>query len=501
MFETLRGLVAKLTMGTVVVRGSKIQKGVLVGLVGVIMAYGSVAGIVSVATPWWLGVGDTPRHIDYAWSVYNLHLPTYDEGLQYPVFNQLRGGQYSKQNAAKNPPLFYVIHAPFMGPLMKSGHWHAAIAVGRFINIILGVLCIMALAWAGWLYGGRIKNAMAVSVPAIASLTYDFTVLNQNFASDVLLVLLSTLTIVNWYKLINNGLRRRYVASLILLSILGMATKGTYIVFLVANVLALFLAALLYVKGGRARQIYVATKYSALLGLGVLVAIGWYYVRNRIIAGSWYSNGAGGAGGRVYKSLHTVITSSTLWGMFYTRLSVGKVWSTIWTVVSLVAVIEAVLSNKLSVQKNKKAITLCCLIGLSVLGIFLTQLVWAIGYGGFYFRYFLPVIGVFGLVISYGLLQFCHWRGQLVTILVSGMTLLTVKNIPGLSSIKAMIPESAAAHGVLGKLSVEASHNGIPAFLAVCLVWTAVFGVLIIGWSRWYSRHPEDQARVHSDSV
>jgi len=201
---------------------------VIAGLLGVVFLYVSASGLISVTHPFFTGTnGDTMAHVDMIYRIYNGDLPKASDGIRYQPFIDLGGGNVY-QRASGHPPLFHILHAPIVGPLLNAGEWQKAIALGRALNIFFGILCIFALAWAGWLFGGKRKALFAVAVPALAVLTYRFSRLNTDYALDGLLTLWTTLTLICLYKILQNGLRANYLIFLTLLSVAGMSTKICY---------------------------------------------------------------------------------------------------------------------------------------------------------------------------------------------------------------------------------------------------------------------------------
>lgn len=139
--------VHKYLLGSQEIFGQKIPKYLIVGLLGIVLMYLGVAGAISITAPW-LARGDGSMHVDYAWRLYHGDIPHRTDHVEYKPFIEAQG-RAKPQAAAKNPPLFYAIHAPLIGPLLDSGHWQLGIALGRFLNIMIGIVCIITLSWGG----------------------------------------------------------------------------------------------------------------------------------------------------------------------------------------------------------------------------------------------------------------------------------------------------------------------------------------------------------------
>lgn len=468
----------------------KLPKVLVTGLVGVVLMYIGTAGMVSVVTPWWLGRGDAPRHIDYAYSIYKGDIPQFNDPLRYPKFNELARGNYRNQPAAVNPPLFYIIHAPFVGPLMESGNWKEAIAVGRALNILFGIICILVLAWGGWIFGGKRKELLAIAVPALGALTFNFTALNQNYALDVLLVIFTTVSLILSHTIIQKGVTRKYVILTTILAFAGMATKATYIVFLFTNLLAIIFAFLIHGKGTITKRAIRGTLVSGGIFLFVVFTIGWYYfLQNFIHSGNWVSAAPEGFGSahRKYKTLGYVLTSSELWGFFYEKISATKTSSLLITTMAVAGIASAIDKYKVNLRliaKVKADILLSAgLMLVATAGIFATQIFHAVGYGGFYFRYLLPVLLPIGLVLAYGLLEFRWVRGQLVAIAALVMSLTTIEVIVKGSAIKEIVPGIEHAASVERMIKLAAEHNGFSVLMPIMLYACIGMGAAILGVS------------------
>lgn len=458
-----------------------VPKWTKIGIIGVLLMYIGTAGMLSTSLPWWIGKGDSALHLDYIYRLSSGEIPKYHEFVEYPVFHQIEKGYKTQINrAGNNPPLFYIIHTPFVGPLLNSHNWKTAIGVGRAINMVFGVMAILALAWAGWLYGGKRKALMAVAVPAAGGLMYQFTSLNQNYALDALLVTLGVLTMIVWHKLLDHGFKKPYVWALFLLSIAGMSTKATYAVFVGISVFVIFVVAYLHGKGTNKRRFITGATMSALLGLCILISIGWfYYYWNYKTSGKWYTAELpGDFKSRPYKSLPRVLISSGFWANFYGRITAHVNLSILITVLSAAGLIWAAAKTKLQALKNDKVLAIHILLLLLVFaGTTLTQITHAWGIGNFSFRYFLPAILVFSLFIAYGLLEFKRDRGIIFSLILVAMAINSVYTTARLDNTAAKVPAVTTTQNIIEKLNIANQSNGFPEFVLVLLLLLLAAGV------------------------
>jgi len=463
--------------GSITIRHRSFSKTVLVGVLGVVLLYIGVAGIVSTAVPWG-NKSDTQYHIDYVWEVYNGRLPKFGEGIKYPP---LQNGK-SVHLTASHPPLFYLIHAPFLGPLLNAGKVSEAIAVGRAINIGLGVLCVLALAWAGWVFGGSKRELMAVAVPAIGALMYRFTTLNIVFGNDALVVLFATLAFIFIYKLLKEGLQPKYLIWLGVVSVLGMSSRAPYIVILAISLLAVVVAAIMHGKGKLVRKVAYGVLLSSIIAMAVAVFIGWFYYRNYQASGSWFKSSPDGfTGGRPYKSLWDVLTGSGLWSLFYINSSSAPFISTAVTTMAAAGYLTLKRKKIKVFYKQNRAWTITIiLLVLAVIGILITQIQLAVGYGSINFRYLLPVLMPISLLLAYGLLQFKSTRAQLVSVAAISMGIVTLLPVAASTTVSKLVPAVLGANNYISKIFVATKANNVPNAITVLLLVIFVIGSILL---------------------
>lgn len=387
------------------------------GLLGVVLIYLGIAGSMSLATPATAN-GDTPQHLDYIWRLSKGEFPTRSEGVTYPPFVEIRG--YREQQQAAHPPLFYLLQVPVIAPLLNSGDWQTAIVVGRIYNLLIGVVALLVIAWAGWVFGGDKKHLMTVAVPAVAAIFYRFVRLNLDYSFDALLVIFTTLSLILSYKILTKGLSRNNGIALFVVSVLGMYTKASFIVFLLINLAAIVVSSYLHAHKASKRQDILKgiALAAAILGF-VMLSIGWYYYnRNYKASGHWFTPRLDSyTGGRIPKTLREVITSNDLWSLFYGDYSRYLHISVAFLSFGLAGYLTFT-KQQLKRAINKNTIIIAALFLLAILGTFATQLRHAVGVGSINFRYMLPAMAAFGVVLGYGLLKFELVKGQLVTFFV-----------------------------------------------------------------------------------
>ncbi len=459
----------------------QIPKAMVLGILAVILLYVSAAGFISVSYPWLQADNsDQIAHVDMIYRVYNGDLPQASDGVRYqPFIDQGVGNIY--QRAAGHPPLFHMIMAPFMGPLLNAGEWKKAMAVGRAVNIFIGILTIVALAWAGWLFGGQRKALLAVAVPALGVLTFRFSRVNTDLSMDALLTLLATLTLINLYKIIQNGLKAKYLVFLALLSAAGMATKASYGVFLGLSLLVVIVAS--YIHGGKSRRSIIkgSAIAAAILGL-VIVAIGWYYYfRNYKVSGSLLTPIQGEiASSRPHNSYLDIVAGSNFWSLFYARYSANVVISVIISIFALSGYFAMKKINLIKLKKNAAHLWAIGLMVLAFLGVVATQLMLAHPNGSINFRYLVPAILPISLFLAYGLLEFKWLRGQLVALAAIAMAWTTILWIGLKPSPDGLLQGVGEWGGGIAKIYATLANNDAPSYVATMLFLFFIAGSLLL---------------------
>ena len=460
----------------------QIPRATLLGILAVVLLYVSASGVISVTYPWFRNDNsDTIAHTDMVYRIWNGDLPKASDGLRYQPFIEMGGGNVY-QRASGHPPLFHAMLAPFMGPLLNKGEWKKAIAVGRAVNIFIGILCIFALAWAGWLFGGKRKALFAVAVPALAVLTYRYSRINTDLSMDGLLTLWSTLTLINLYKILQKGLKPKYLIFLMLLNVVGMSTKISFGVFLGLSLLVVIVAS--YIHGNESTRKNIlkgSAAASAILGI-VIVSIGWYYYfRNYKASGSFTTPISEElASGRPHQSYFDIIAGSNFWALFYGRFSANVVTSAVISAFALSGYFGMKKINLIKLTKNKLHMWTIGLMTLAFLGVVATQLTLAHPNGSINFRYILPAILPVSLFLAYGLLEFKWLRGQLVALSAIAMAWTTILWIGLKPTPDGVLQGVGEWGGAISAISKGAESNGIPVVITAGLFFIFAAGAVLL---------------------
>ncbi|MEX1123785.1 MAG: hypothetical protein WEC81_01270 [Patescibacteria group bacterium] len=408
---------------------------VTLGLMGVVFALVCGWGVFATGIPW-SGTADSRLHLDYAWQVGHGELPAFWDGTEAP----LDGYKSEIQFVSHHPPLYYALLAPIVTPLLDAGHVSAAILAARVFSIFIGILCALALAWGGWLVGGKHRALFAVATPAIATALLAFNV-TGDIMNDGLATLFSIAAMVGSILIIQKGLSAKYVWLLALVCLGGMASRSSFIGTLAVVFIAIFIAAFLHGQGRSWRQFFVASGICAVIVTVLIAGIGWFYYHNYQLSGSLFRNRPAGSAQQILhrrnKTLPFVLKSPGLWDMVTTKFY-GKEWKIlpkvgshtvnywlsigVWLYIST-GVFLRWRSSRSSISKTQLAI-----VGLLILQFMIVygqQIAYAVGYGGFNRRYLLPAWLPFGLFLAAGALYWQKLRG-LAVVTIAGLAWLAV---------------------------------------------------------------------------
>lgn len=257
---------------------------------------------------------DEVAHLDYAYQVWHHRLPDFYAGI---VIDPVRGSGVPVQWVSQHPPLFYLLLAPVVGPLIDGGHVLAAGMAARGINIALGAAVVWCVGRAAGGLFPRLRGIGPVAALVTACCSWLLGVSSAVY-NDSLAALASTLMLWGTGATIlrgQSGKRRAVVvvaASVCLLSRLStVAVVAPCLVALVGEGFA---------RGrGRGRIGRWSGLITALVaGLGVLATSGWFYLRNVRLTGSvtgGHPEWAEANLGRHELALDQIVTPASLRGL------------------------------------------------------------------------------------------------------------------------------------------------------------------------------------------
>jgi hypothetical protein len=468
------------------------NKWVVIGVLGAVLAFVGGGGLSVVSVPHLL-TADAPYHLDYAWQIYQGKLPQFSVGPTMPADVSM----HSYHLTGHHPPLYYGVIAPLVGPFIAAGSWEVATIIGRVMTLGIGVLSLLALAWTGWIVGGRYRKMLSVAAPAVAATFVPFVLVSSAIYSDGLLVLMSTLAFALSALLLYRGPRPWNIVCLAIVLLLGMATRVSFTSMFGVALVAVLSSFIIHGKGTLSKNLLRGGGYAAAMGLLMVIGIGWfYYFHNFEASGSFLTNRLNTAEHvRRYKPFLDVITSKNLWylvpfGLFghsLQRLEGFSLNQWLSYLVFLVGVSGSMVwfcNQKLRgfFQKaNLEAMAVGTMfIAYSGL-VFTQQIVYATGYGMYNPRYLLPAWVVAGVVIGMGMLIWQR-RGVIAVAAMAAGWAVVINWL-----VYTLVTEAhfSVEQGWFHMLQSAATDNGFPAAAIPILLTIIAAGVLLVGVSLW----------------
>jgi len=254
-----------------------------VGIVGLVASIACAAAAFAALSPA-LNTGDETAHMDYAYQVWMGHLPVFEHGL---LWKPPAGSVPPVQWEAQHPPLFYLLAAPIVGPLINGGHWLAATMAGRAFCVVIAAACVLAMSWAGSLVSTRRRLAWAITVPAVVAPMTLFMRVGGSFYIDNLAVFFSALALGVAILVVRFGLTPRRVVAAAALAAAGMLTDASFAVTLLVLSGALVLGVWLHDDRKWRARIVRSAVVGAIPLLAAAAASGWFYLRNKHLTGSF----------------------------------------------------------------------------------------------------------------------------------------------------------------------------------------------------------------------
>lgn len=235
------------------------------------------AVLASIAVAWSdapLSSGDEAAHLDYVIDVWHGHLPVFEDGLTIrPPFGVAPPVQW----VAQHPPFFYAVLAPIVGPLWDGGHQYAAVLAGRAVNAVFAGASVAATGWAARrVVPGR--PAVAAVAALVLAGTSMFLLVGGAVYNDLANVLFGALAVGIAATALRRGLTTRLVVAGAVVTSLGMLSRLSFAVFLVAVAVAFLLA-----RGASPLRRLVG---AAAVVVAPALAAGWFFVRNVRITGN-----------------------------------------------------------------------------------------------------------------------------------------------------------------------------------------------------------------------
>lgn len=363
-----------------------------------------------------LHTGDETAHLDYAYQVWTGHLPVFEDGL---VLAPEAGSVPPVQWAAQHPPLYYLVLAPVVGPLVEGGHVIAAVYAARGLNVLAAGLLVLVAAWAARRAFPASPLLAPVTALVVGTTAWVARVGGSGY-NDVFAALLTTWLLGIAAGAVRSGLTWPRAAGLIVVSALCLGTRLHTMVMvgvLVAAVLAGVLLRTAGLPGVRGATVRGEAVRATVVALGTPAAVaatsGWFYLRNVALTGSvtgGHPDWAAENLDRVVRPVPEVLADAGVWTQLLAVFGHGRLPDA--AVVLALLIVPAALAAVAGVRAARnvrppaaeRADVLLLVTGAAAVAATLAmQLVYTAGGGSPHPRYLLPVIGILAMLVAQGL--------------------------------------------------------------------------------------------------
>lgn len=363
-----------------------------------------------------LGTADETAHLDYAFQLWNGRLPVFEDGVSLDVpFGVVPPVQW----VAQHPPLFYLMLAPIVGPIITSGDTLGAVMAGRIANGVLAGIVVIAAAWAVRQVAPETPR-LRIVVPLVTGLTGMLVLVGSAIYNDLATVLFATLAIGLIARLTRRGLDTVTVLLVAVVSAAGMSTRASFGVFSCFLGLAVLIGPR---RDGRWWNGFVGRSVAAVTAVVcTLAAIGWFFWRNVQITGRLDGGHPDWAFEHLYRTPRTfaeVILDPDSWaGLFnFYRFDAAEDDPAPWLLLVVPAALAIIVGAIILITKRRSIcrdrLVVFMLTAALTAGIVMLQLNYATNAGAINSRYLLPVAVVFAIVLGYGLVRI-PWSGVLL---------------------------------------------------------------------------------------
>ena len=276
------------------------------GVFGAALALLAGAAVFAMISPA-LGTADETGHVDYAFQLWHGHLPIFQNGVMFrPPFGSIPPVQWE----AQHPPLFYLLLAPAVGPLIDGGHPMMAVLAARAIGAVLAALCVVGLGWAVGAMTKRSQTAWMICAAAVAAPISPFLRVGGSVYNDDIAVLFTVLALGITLRAIRCGLSRGLLTAAAVVAAGGMLARANFIITLLTMCGGLVLAWWIQSRSPWPRRIAVSIGIALVPVAAAALVAGWFYLRNVHLTGSWTGSQPAWAAahlGRQQLSIGTVV--------------------------------------------------------------------------------------------------------------------------------------------------------------------------------------------------
>jgi len=352
------------------------------------------------------GSVDEVNHLDYAFQLWHGQWPDFFEGPVIPGSGPKT--PLSVQAVSQHPPLFYLIMAPFAGPLTDSYGVLVAGLAARAVNVLLGAAAVAMIGYAARAAFPE-NQLLAPAATLIAATCCSMLGVSGAVYNDTLATLLMAVCIALTCQFLRLGPSRRRWVLLAVVCCAALLTRLSLMV--VVGVCMVAIVAEGIVRGaGRDRW----GRWTSLLNavaVGALVALscGWFYMRNLRLTGTitgGHPEWAAEHFNTVEVSVGELAARAETWERLLSLFVPAPALGRIGLVLMLVPAVCGLGAGTVAIMRGRATRTdlvVAGLLGIEALLIVAMQLKYSAGGGGLHPRYLLPALLALAVVMGGGL--------------------------------------------------------------------------------------------------
>jgi hypothetical protein len=292
------------------------RRAIGLGLAGVLLAFVVLAALHAVTVRPLLPA-DERSHTGYGLLVAQGKLPT----LTTPAPLLRSPGVGPRIYTANHPPLYYALVAAPLRLGVVSGRPVLGFVAARLLTVLLGAAGIVAVAALALVLSPR-RPQLALAAAAVGPLLPSFVHLSGLVHNDALGFTTATVTLAVAALVLVRGPNAWRLAALATAAAAAALTRASGLPFAALAVLAAGLAPLIHSRRPPVARVVTAAAWSALVACAVLVAAGWFYLRNRVLYGDLGGTAENlrlfGYGER--RTILNVLSSGRFWSGVYDQL-------------------------------------------------------------------------------------------------------------------------------------------------------------------------------------
>lgn len=368
--------------------------------------------------------GDELVHVDYAYQLWLGRFPHFFDG---PLLDPGVGYRPGLQWVEQHPPLLYAILAPFVGPLVQSGHPVDAVLAARAVLVVMGALSVLAVRWTvRGAFPGR--EGVALAAALLYALSSWFPRQSGAVYNDLPAVLAITVAMGFLFRAVRSPRTRRPVVGLALALCVASLVRFSALPLAAGLLLALATHRVVVLR----RPLRAVVEVLAC-SVAVVVASGWWWYRNQQATGNLQGSRADywvlvqgwqrqslpeAADGDFWRTMLQQFFSTTFlrpvadwearawWGVALLLL--------LPVVIGLVSVVADLWRARRTPELGRGTIVLLTLLG-SVAVVVVTQIGYSMSSGSDLPRYFFALVPSAAVLMAYG---FCRHRALLALLVV-----------------------------------------------------------------------------------